>query len=190
MRLNLSSSRLRPSPALVVAFIALFAAMGGFGYAATKLKPNSIKTKNLKNLSVTTDKLADASVTTAKLSPNAVAPNAMTLAGVAPGGCHVGWLKGSLVINTANINPDETNVVPGFDCASKADDAVTIHREAVGQYTVTFAGNDADVAVVSSAGSNSVAGATPLEPGSFLVKTWKNSDATFTDGTSFALAAF
>jgi hypothetical protein len=188
MRLNIR--RFRPSPALVVAFIALFAAMSGFGYAAVKLKPNSIKTKNLKNLSVTSDKLADASVTTAKLAPDAVAPNAMKLAGVAPGGCHIGWLKGSLVINTANINPDETNVVPGFNCASRADDAVTIHREAVGQYTVTFAGNDAGTAVVSSAGSNSVAGATPLEPGSFLVKTWKNSDATFTDGTSFALVAY
>ena len=61
-------------------------------------------------------------------------------------------------------------MVPGFDCASKADDAVTIQREAVGQYTVTFADNDADVAIASSAGANAVTAATKLEDGSFLVK--------------------
>src|SRR5262249_2299369 len=146
---------LRPTPALVVAFIALFAAMGGLGYAAAKLKPNSVKTRNIRNAAVTGDKLADGSVTTSKLAPNTVAPNAMNavnavnaakLGGVAPGGCHIGWLKGSLTVNTANIDPNNVNVVPGFDCASKADDAVTIQREAVGQYTVSFADNDADLA--------------------------------------------
>ncbi len=51
MRNRKIGSRLKrvfPSPALVVAFVALFAAMGGFGYAAVKMKPNSVKTKNIK----------------------------------------------------------------------------------------------------------------------------------------------
>ena len=65
---------LRPTPALVVAFVALFAAMGGFGYAAVKMKQNSVKTKNIKNAAVTTDKIADGAVTTPKLAPDAVAP--------------------------------------------------------------------------------------------------------------------
>ncbi len=69
-------SALRPTPALVVAFVALFAAMGGFGYAAVKLKQSSVKTKNIKNAAVTTDKIADGAVTTPKLAPDAVAPNA------------------------------------------------------------------------------------------------------------------
>ena len=68
---------LRPTPALVVAFVALFAAMGGFGYAAVKLKPASVKTKNIKAAAVTTDKLADGAVTTPKLAPDAVAPSAV-----------------------------------------------------------------------------------------------------------------
>ena len=68
---------LRPTPALVVAFVALFAAMGGFGYAAVKLKPASVKTKNIKASAVTTDKIADGAVTTPKLAPDAVAPNAV-----------------------------------------------------------------------------------------------------------------
>ena len=186
----------RLSPSLVVAFVALFAAMGGIGYAAANLQPNSVKTRNIRDAAVTRAKLADGSVTTRKLASGAVAPKALTalnadmLGGVAPGGCHVGWLKASLTVNTANIDQDNLNVVPGFDCANKADDAVTIQREAVGQYTVSFADNDADVAVSSSAGSNSVTSATRLDDGVFLVKTWKNSDATFTDGTSFSLVAF
>ena len=69
-------SALRPTPALVVAFVALFAAMGGFGYAAVKIKQSSVKTKNIKNAAVTTDKIADGAVTTPKLAPDAVAPSA------------------------------------------------------------------------------------------------------------------
>src|SRR4051812_35811120 len=111
---------LRPTPALVVAFVALFAAMGGFGYAAVKMKPNSVKTKNIRNAAVTTEKIADGAVTTPKLAPDAVAPNAARLGGAAPGECQSGWLKGSLTVNTANIDPDDANVVPGFDCASRA----------------------------------------------------------------------
>ena len=105
---------LRPSPALVVAFVALFAAMGGFGYAAVKMKPNTVKTKNIRDGAVTTNKIADGAVTTAKLSPDAVAPNA----------------------------------------------------------------------------ANAVTAATPLDPGSFLVKVWNNSDAQFVDGKTFSLIAF
>jgi hypothetical protein len=189
---------LRPTPALVVAFVALFAAMGGVGYSAVKLMPNSVKTKNLKPAAVTTNKIADGAVTTPKLAVDAVAPNAVNamnaakLGGAAPGECQSGWLKASLTVNTANIVQDigTANTVPGFDCASKAADAVTITHEAVGQYTVTFAGNDAGIAISSSAGANAVTAATELEPGSFLVKTWKNSDATFTDGITFSLIAY
>ena len=198
---------LRPSPALIVAFVALFVAMGGIGYATAKLKPNSVKTKNIKSGAVTTDKIADGAVTTPKLAPNAVAPyatnavnamnaanaaNADKLGGVGPGGCQTGWLKASATVDTAPLNGTigEPVGVPGFNCASKADDAVQVQREAIGQYTVTLADSDADVAIASSAGSNSVTAATSLEPGSFLVKVWNNSDAAFVDGKTFTLIAF
>jgi hypothetical protein len=50
--------RLRPSPAMVVALIALFVAMGGVGYAAAtigsaQIKNNSVRGKDLKNYSIT-----------------------------------------------------------------------------------------------------------------------------------------
>ncbi len=193
--------RLRPTPALVVAFVALFAAMGGMGYAAAKLKPNSVKAKNIRTGAVTTDKLADGAVTTPKLAPDAVAPNATNavnamdaakLGGAAPGECQTGWLSGSLTVDTVPLNGtlDEPIAVPGFDCASKAADAVTIQREAVGQYTVTFAGSDADVGISSSAGANAVTAATRIDPGVFLVKVWNNGDAQFVDGKVFSLIAY
>ena len=145
--------RVRPSPALVVASIALFAAMGGIGYSAVKVKPNRIRTKM-------------------------------------PRTCHSGALKGSLVINTSTLVPDQENVVPGFNCASRAGDAVQIIRNGVGVYTVDFARSDADVAIASSGGQNTVAAATRVVDGEFLVKTWRNSDGAFVDGTSFTLIAF
>jgi len=184
---------LRPTPALVVAFVALFAAMGGFGYAAVKVKQSSVKTKNIKNAAVTTDKIADGAVTTPKLSRDAVAPNAANaakLGGVAPGGCQTGWLKASLVVDTDVIPPDAGSaVVPGFDCASNAQDAVQIKRTDVGRYLVTFADNDAANAVITSAGDNAVTAVTKTADG-FVVKVWNNSDAAFVDGKSFSLVAF
>ncbi len=75
-----SRRRFRISPALVVASIALFAAISGFGYAAVKMKPNSVKTRNLSHAAVTTGKIADGAVTTPKLAPDAVAPSATNAA--------------------------------------------------------------------------------------------------------------
>ena len=186
-------SALRPTPALVVAFVALFAAMGGFGYAAVKIKQSSVKTKNIRNAAVTTNKIADGAVTTPKLAPDAIAPNAANaakLGGVAPGGCQTGWLKASLVVDTDVIPADQGSaVVPGFDCASNAQDAVEIKRTDVGRYLVTFADNDAANAVITSAGDNAVTAVTKTADG-FVVKVWNNSDAAFVDGKSFSLVAF
>lgn len=64
--------RLRPSPALIIACLALFVALGGVGYAAFKLKPNSVKTKNIKNGAVKEKKIADGAVTTRKIADGAV----------------------------------------------------------------------------------------------------------------------
>jgi hypothetical protein len=62
----------RPSPAMVVASIALFVALGGLGVAATKLKKNAVKTKNVKNNAITTKKIAKFAVTQDKIASGAV----------------------------------------------------------------------------------------------------------------------
>ena len=191
---------LRPSPALIVAFVALFAAMGGVGYAAAKLKPASVKTKTIHDGAVTTGKIADGAVTTPKLAPDAVAPNAAyamnaaKLGGAAPGECQTGWLKVSAVIDTTNLNDAQPDaVVPGFDCASKAADAMSIHRDAVGRYTVTLAGIQSGTVVASISGANpanAVTAASPITNGQAIVKVWNNLDAQFVDGKTVSLLAF
>jgi hypothetical protein len=202
--------RLRPTPALVVAFVALFAAMGGIGYATAKLKPNSVKAKNIRAGAVTSDKLADGVVTTSKLAPDAVAPNAVNamnaanadrLGGVAPGHCQLGWLKASAVIDTAPLTDANSDMdVSGFDCASRADDAIHIHRDAVGRYTVTIAGLDSGTVMSGIAGGvpnpNAISAASALEQGQTAVKSWDNGVdpatgvAPFKDGRVITLLVF
>jgi len=49
--------RLRPSHAALVAYLALFIALGGTTYAATSLPANSVGTRQLQTGAVTTVKL-------------------------------------------------------------------------------------------------------------------------------------
>ena len=49
--------RFRPSPALIVASLALAIALGGTGYAAVVLPANSVGTKQLKKSAVTATKI-------------------------------------------------------------------------------------------------------------------------------------
>jgi hypothetical protein len=61
-----AKQRSRPSHATVVAYLALFVALGGSAYAAVGLPRNSVGTKQLK----------DGAVTSAKFKRSATAPNA------------------------------------------------------------------------------------------------------------------
>ena len=54
--------RLRPSPAMVVACIALVFAMTGAGYAAGMLGPNTVGTKQLKKNAVVSAKVKNRSL--------------------------------------------------------------------------------------------------------------------------------
>jgi hypothetical protein len=188
----------RPTPALVVAFIALFAAIGGFGYAAVKLRPNSVTTKIIRNGAITTGKIADGAVATPKLAPDAVAPsatsaaialNAARLGGAAPGECQSGWLKAAAVVDTGGLT-DEPSTVPGFSCASKAGDAIQIRRAGVGEYELALRGIDSATAIASSEGPNAVAAATRVQQGSLVVHVWDNLNAALTDNLTFTLLVF
>jgi hypothetical protein len=52
----------RPTPAMVVAIIALFVALGGTGYAAFKLPPHSVGKEELKRNAVTTAKIDNGTI--------------------------------------------------------------------------------------------------------------------------------
>lgn len=62
----------RPSPAMVVAILALCLAVGGTAFAAVKLGKNAVKTKNIKNGAVTESKIAGNAVTESKIANGAV----------------------------------------------------------------------------------------------------------------------
>ncbi len=69
----------KPSPALVLSFLALFVVLFGTAYAATKINGKKIKNqtiagKKLKVGAVGTTQLADGSVTVGKLAADAVDP--------------------------------------------------------------------------------------------------------------------
>jgi hypothetical protein len=53
----------RPSPAMVVAMLALFIALAGTGYAAVKLPANSVGTKQIKANAVVSSKIKNGSLT-------------------------------------------------------------------------------------------------------------------------------
>jgi hypothetical protein len=55
----------RPTPATVIALVALFVALGGTGYAALKLPKNSVGTAQLKNNAVTGAKVKNGSLAAA-----------------------------------------------------------------------------------------------------------------------------
>jgi hypothetical protein len=72
-----------PSPALMVAVIALLDAVSGTAYAALSIPANSIGTKQLKNDAVTRTKLAANAVVGSKIAPgsltaSSIAPNSLT----------------------------------------------------------------------------------------------------------------
>ncbi|MFZ0379645.1 MAG: hypothetical protein WCD11_13925 [Solirubrobacteraceae bacterium] len=71
MRLK-SLVRRRPSAPLIVSFAALFVALGGVGYAATQLPPNSVGSAQLQNSSVGNFKLKFNSVGPRKIINGAV----------------------------------------------------------------------------------------------------------------------
>jgi hypothetical protein len=59
--------RYRPSPAMIVAWIALMVSLGGTSYAAIVLPVNSVGTKHIKDRAVTNAKIASDAVTAAKV---------------------------------------------------------------------------------------------------------------------------
>ena len=70
----MSRLRRRPSPALVVACLALAAALGGTGYSAIVLPANSVGTKQLKNNSVVAAKVMPHSLLASSFKPGQLTP--------------------------------------------------------------------------------------------------------------------
>jgi hypothetical protein len=107
--MHLHRPRRRPSPSMVVALLALFASLGGVGYAATYLPAGSVGTSQLQNASVTNHKILNGSVGNFKLSTAAVGPRKME----------------NGAVGTAQINTSEVQARVTGSCASGAVTSVT-----------------------------------------------------------------
>ena len=90
-----------PSPALVIAVIALFAALAGGAYAINVGK-NAIKTKNIANGAVKTKKIANNAATTAKLANSAVTTAKLANSAVTPAKAQVAFAKVSATAVKSN----------------------------------------------------------------------------------------
>jgi hypothetical protein len=137
---------LRPSPALVIACIALFVAMGGVGYAALKGKDKKkVRAIADQEISKQARSLSVANAQNAATAQSA--GNADKLSGVPGSGyqrfCSGGAIKATVVVNTTGASNTNFTNVPGFSCFQPGNltSSVQLERQAQGQYLVRFVGN-------------------------------------------------
>lgn len=160
------SSARRPSPALIVSFVALFVALGGSAYAVSSTLPdNSVGTPQLRNGAVTTVKIANRAVTGAKLDLEGVtvpnAHNATNLTGA-------GWG----LVDAGGASPV---------LSDKHDATVTSMGAGTGQWCITVSGASSEttpIVLTSELGNDS----TFINPniGETAGVEWDQSGADFT----------
>jgi hypothetical protein len=184
-----------PSPALIVACLALFVAMGGVGYAA-------LKGKDKKKVRA----IADQEI--AKQAPGlkvANAANAANLGGSPPSDfqrfCSGGGIKATAVVNTTGASDTSFNNVPGFNCFQPGNltSSVQIERLAQGQYFVRFVGNNgpnaSGSAVATMVGADGyvnyvLANPSPIAGENVFQVIVHNAAGNVVDNRTFSLLAF
>jgi hypothetical protein len=122
-----------PSPALVVACVALAVALGGTSYAAIKLPRNSVGTKQLQKNAVVATKLRARSVGPQKLQNNAVTTRTVK----------DNQLTGAKIVESS------LEKVPSAAAADKSADATTVGGYMVRRFASTVAPNGPGATVLS-----------------------------------------
>ena len=128
----------RPSPAMIVAIIALFAALTGSAFAASQLGKNTVGAKQLKKNAVTAAKIKANAVTAAKLKNNAVTAGKIADNSVTTGKIANGAVTGAK-IQTSSLGtvPSATNATNAQNLAGQQSFFIRLN---VGQ-TQTIASN-------------------------------------------------
>jgi hypothetical protein len=122
-----------PSPAMVVACVALAVALGGTSYAAIKLPRNSVGTQQLRKNAVVATKLSARSVGPQKLQNNAVTTRTVK----------DNQLTGAKIVESS------LETVPSAVAADKAGDANTVGGYMVRRFASTVAPNGPGATVLS-----------------------------------------
>lgn len=192
---------LRPSPALVIACIALFLAMGGVGYAALKGKDKK-KVRAIADQEIT-KQAPGLSVANAANAANA--NNADNLGGTPAAGvqkfCSGGAIKATAVVNTTGASNTSFTNVPGFNCFQPGNltSSVQLERLAQGQYFVRFVGNSgpnasgsAQATMVSADGyvNYVLADPSPIPGENVFQVIVHNAAGNVVDNRTFSLLAF
>jgi hypothetical protein len=162
--------RLRPSPAMVVALIALFVALGGTALAVKKINGSALVNRSVSNIKIQKGTLTKTEINVKKLGtvPSATsadqanfAENAGQLDGHGPDfwqqTCSNGSITGYALVNGDSTFPStitsEAGLVPEkFNCAGAA---VQARRVDTGNYRVMFPSSTAKIAVSNSYGPGS-----------------------------------
>ena len=126
---------LRPSPALVVACLALFLALGGVGYAALNIPAGSIKASHLATGSVRKSEIATNAVGSAELASSAVKST-----DVANGSIKAADLSATAApdIYAAYLQPNAGSSSIDVGWQSRSFEAPTLVYFGPGRYSVTF----------------------------------------------------
>jgi hypothetical protein len=186
---------LLPSPALIVACLALFVALGGVGYAA-------LKGKDKKQVRA----IADQEISKQAQGLNvANAGNAAKLGGMPASGfqrfCSAGGIKATVVVNTTGASNTSFTDVPGFNCFQPGNttSSVQLERLAQGQYFVRFVGNSgpnaSGSAVVTDVAGDGlvtydIANPSPIPGENVFLVIVRNGAGNPVDNRTFSLLAF
>jgi hypothetical protein len=189
---------LMPSPALVIACLALFVALGGVGYAA-------LKGKDKKKVRAIADQEIAKLAPGLKVSDAANATNATKLDGSPSSAfqrfCSAGGIKGTVVVNTTGASSANFTDVPGFNCfrPGNTTSSVQIERLAQGQYYVRFVGNSgpsaSGSAVATEVGgdgyvSYDLANPGPIPGENVFIAIVHNAAGSVVDNRTFSLVAY
>lgn len=165
----------RPSPAMVVALVALFVALGGSGYAAVQLNGKNIKNRSiagqkLKNNTLTARQIRESRLGTVPraieatllagrapasfLPVDGTAANSNNLGGLPPSSwvrreCdqNSGQLKGVATVPASAVFPAVFTPVGGYNCSGQSIEA---RRLSMGRYEVRFNGSPVTQAVATA----------------------------------------
>ena len=180
----------RPSPAMVVAVLALCLAVGGTAFAAVKLGKNAVKTKNIKNGAVKESKLAGNAVTESKIASGAVTEGKIASGAVTEGKIASGAVSQGKLSASAKALWVETELASNTSIKNQSGGITVTQGPATGETLVNF-GTDVTnraISVTSSLNLGSVTaeyarctdvgcGASTDNPNVIEVFTWANDDS-------------
>jgi hypothetical protein len=153
-RLRHRPSLRRPSPALVVACIALAVALGGTGYSAIVLPANSVGTKQLQNQAVVAAKIKVHSLVAANFKPGALPAGPKGADGL-PGPAGPPGPKGDPATKLFATVKKKANG-PGLDLGPSSGVQKVVTGPGVGVYDLTFNQDVSNCAVLAIPGGDAL----------------------------------